>query len=175
MNNLEKLSKVLNNTKIVCFDFDDTLCIHPACTQNCFNADSHSVYCKAVLTGDEKFYSVTQPKLASKVLNEFIKLCTEKGIMQKVLTWGHYITIPSIRARLNFLKENYDCVFEEKDIIYSGTRERKLAVLKDLAGIYCLGKYQILLVEDHPQTLEDVRVEGFNAISVSELYALYGK
>lgn len=149
---------IIRNKKVVFFDFDDTLCVH---LRLGLNEDTHAQWQKAMFEQDKEYYLDTSRCLAPKSMLSFIIQLFEGGVKCECLTWSSDCRV--YEPKKNFLFHRYKNCFS--NLFVTGTREGKIKFLKNYCENYGLSFDDILLIDDHPQTLADCRAAGIECIS----------
>lgn len=148
----------LENTKLVLFDFDDTLCIHK---KHGNNSENEKKYYREVLRFGAKAWSNCDK---SPHMQKFMNMCRKKHIpMGLISTTGSY----------KHAEAKHDWVFEQYGIDLDnycvGTYEGKLTMTLAIAEVYDIPKEQILIVDDFWENLERAANNGFNACTPMEI------
>lgn len=155
----------LGSVKLVVCDYDDTVCIHLSIgvrrpTQvewlDLFKKDKENTYTELI------------PCVHNVALKWFLSNYF-KGIPKSILTWSDNISLRN--ARKAFVDKYYPGEFN--NILISSTREGKTSCMSVLAQELELSNDEILIIEDHPSTLNEAKAAGFLAVSTAEINALY--
>lgn len=162
MNKFNGYKLDLDNIKLIVLDYDDTLCIH---IHNGVTRPSEQDWDNLTKEAKENTYLDLVPCVPNKALKLFLDTYFEKT-EKHLLTWAN--TKRLIPARKAFIKKYYDTEYFTKYEI-AHTREAKLKYLLAVAEYRDLDKNEILLIEDHPSTLDEARDAGFMAISTAEI------
>lgn len=153
----------LDEIKLVVYDFDDTLCIHEK------HSDSED---------EEHLYNITVLKEGSKAytgstniqMKWFIDKCTKLGIRQGLISATRSYKHAS--AKCNWVSENYGINLEDFCV---GNPRDKIEMLCSIKDAYNLEEYEILLVDDYWQNLEDAANKGFSCCTPMEIVNLWNK
>ena len=155
----------LSSVKLVFCDYDDTACIH-LCVGVCrptqdewldlFNKDMENTYTELI------------PCVPNVALKWFLSSHL-KNIPKKILTWSDNTGLKN--ARKTFVDKYYPGEFD--NVIISPARESKTICMSVLAQELELSNDEILIIEDHPSTLNEAKAAGFLAVSTAEINALY--
>ena len=156
------MSVNLRKIKVAFFDYDDTLCVHRHIS---VNRPEKSTWDKAILLDVADWYSHPEYCVPQPAIQEFVTKLKGHGVKCHCLTWSN--TNQLERARRKFLDENYNEAFDKIYIV--GSREYKIDILENYVGLLHFKRDEILLVEDHPDTIYEARSKGFNALTVSEI------
>ena len=162
MNKFNGFKLDLNNIKLIVLDYDDTLCIH---IHNGVARPSEQDWDTLTQEAKENTYTDLVPCVPNKALKLFLDTYfanTEK----QLLTWAHNKRL--MPARIAFIKKYYDTEHFTK---YESVpiRAAKLDYLLAAVKYRNLDNREILLIEDHPHTLNEARDAGFMAISTVEI------
>lgn len=148
----------LTNIKLVIFDFDDTLCIHP----------KHGYTEEDEIELELKVYrdikSPWSEHAKNRHMQEFIDECVEKGMkmgmMSLVSSFKHG------ERKIHWIKEQYGVNMENYSV---GNREDKIRLLKVLMLTFNLDFKQIMIIDDRSDTLNEAAENGFIAISPMQI------
>lgn len=153
----------LSKIKLVFCDFDDTICIH---LSNNINRPTEEEWSRARGEGFRGIYTETCKDIT--VPNEFL----HKWLLTYVVDAEKYLlswTEPCfLDAKLHYAVEKF------ADVHFNGaynsqSADGKIKVLKQVASERGIDYKEILLIEDHPITIDSVRDAGFCAISTIEV------
>lgn len=149
---------VLENIKVVLWDFDDTLCIHKF---HGSDSDSEHMYNVDVLLHGKDAWNTGKPNIYMK---RFMKLCSDKGIKQGLISsttsYKHAI------GKCDWVKDNYGVELENFCV---GTFEAKLDMMLAIADAYNYERDAILIVDDFWENLERAANNGFQACTPMEI------
>lgn len=145
----------LEKTKMVLFDFDDTLCIH----------SDHRVpddldYSARVLKGE---YAWTGCKKSTH-MEKFMKLCERLGIQMGLIS--QTVSYQHMQLKHDWVLQNYNIDIGNYCV---GTLENKLVVLKALAEAHGFENSEIMIVDDLYMTLDLADAEGFLTATPMEI------
>lgn len=162
MNKFNGYKLNLDNIKLIVLDYDDTLCIH---LHNGVTRPSEQDWDDLTKEAKENTYLDLVPCGPNKALKLFLDTYFEHT-EKHLLTWSN--TKRLILARKAFIEKYYDTEhFTKYEAV--PTREDKVHYLFLMAAYKGLCKNEILLIEDHPSTLNEARNAGFMAISTAEI------
>lgn len=147
----------LSKIKYTFVDFDDTACLHKwlEMVPQVAQAWQREMTLKSLDWYIKDFYSVN-PTL--KILLEELK---DAGSNIICVTWSDD-TCNSV-SKKSFIDIEYSGIFD--DYLSAGTREAKVQIFKRYIDALNLDKNEVLIIDDHPSTLNECRKEGFYAIS----------
>ena len=157
---IDLVKEKLRSMKVVFFDYDDTLCIH----KNFSGTGWSSGWWDAVLDDNYKYYMDTERCAPNPVLQDMCKIFKRNRTLCHILTWADCNGMQE--ARWRFIHQYYPDIF--KKLFIMSSREGKLVFLERYAAHYGIKKEDILIIEDHPVTLEECLKAGFSAMSASE-------
>lgn len=148
---------MLENIKLILFDFDDTLCIHHK--RGYTEKDEFEL--------DLRIYKGKEPWVnhsTNKHMKLFLEECEHKniklGLLSVVSNFKH------AQAKEKWILENYNIKLENFCV---GTDEEKIRQLEIIAKAYELKKEEILIVDDKQSILNEVSLLGFLAWSPMEV------
>lgn len=150
--------------KYAFFDFDDTLCIH---TKHMNPNESRKNWINALFNNKYDYYfNDCKPSRHMKNLLEELK---KKNVPSFCLTWGEHSGW--VKPKKAFIDARYPgCI---KEVIVTSSREAKIEYIKLFAEAMKCDLNEILLVEDHPDTLNLALKEGISSMSAMETTVLY--
>ena len=145
---------VLQDIKLVLYDFDDTLCIHQKRGHTDYDEQdlSHRVY-----RGDDNLWPNSVP---NKHMGLFMKECEELGIKQGLMSLTPMFKQST--AKQKWVEDVYGVRLENYCV---GSAEEKLKQMKILARVFGINREQILLIDDKTWTLNQVVISGFKGWS----------
>lgn len=155
----------LGSVKLVVCDYDDTACIHLSIG---LRRPTQDEWLDLFKKDKENTYTELIPCVHNVALKWFLSNYF-KGIPKSILTWSDNISLRN--ARKAFVDKYYPGEFNS--ILISSTREGKTACMSVLAQELELSNDEILIIEDHPSTLNEAKSAGFLAVSTAEINALY--
>lgn len=152
----------LSHIKLVVLDFDDTLCIH---LHKGYVRPSDADWDALIKYNNDDTYIDRVPCGPNKPLRKFLnKYFNDTDKM--MLTWASSDAL--IRARIKFIKKYYK-TDHFIDYAYVPNRNDKIEYLRMLRFGMTLLPHEILVIEDHPSTLNEARDAGFMALSTAEI------
>lgn len=155
----------LGSVKLVVCDYDDTACIHLSIG---VRRPTQDEWLDLFKKDKENTYTELIPCVYNVALKWFLSTYF-KGIPKSILTWSDNISLRN--ARKAFVDKYYPGEFNS--ILISSTREGKTSCMSVLAQELELSNDEILIIEDHPSTLNEAKAAGFLAVSTAEINALY--
>lgn len=147
----------LENTKVILFDFDDTLCIHE---EHQSNEEQKRIYNKNVLKEGIQAWS-GKPNIHMK---KFMKECEKKNIQMGLISAT--VSVKHAKGKHDWVLMNYGINLENFCV---GTFENKLAIMFAIADAYNIPKSQIMIVDDYWENLERAANAGFTVCSPMEV------
>lgn len=150
--------------ELVIFDFDDTLCIH-------INHGDWINYHKHLLERNViNDYLNTDNCVPMPYMKEFIYKCMESKLKRICLTHAPYDYV--MGAKKEFLDFYYgkDAM---NDFYCCGRREDKVGFIRTYCNSFYMNPSSVLVVEDHPTTLEEVKQMGCRIMTPQEVAARY--
>lgn len=163
--NRERNTYNINAVKLVFCDFDDTACIHLHMNVKAITSKEWN---KLNREDRENTYTDIAPCEPNYALSWFLQEYLS-GVEKKILTW-HAMT-GLVKARKVFCDKYYPGEFN--DVVLLSRRECKIPYLIAEAERMHLKRSEILLIEDHPETLNEARKAGFPAINIGEIDSMY--
>lgn len=153
----------LSNIKVVFIDFDDSLCIH-------LNHATWLDWFSNCVFGNGDIY-LTDGKCAPMPgMAEFIKDCIEANTTRICLTWAFADFVSEPKKK--FI--NYHYGDNAIDKLYCiGTREYKVEFIREYCLNLGLKPWNVLIVEDHPETEEEAILEGYTIVTPQEISVRY--
>lgn len=145
-------------------DFDDTTCIH---TKHMRPEEFRKN--KIDLVIDDKCGYYLNDCKSSKAMKNLLEELKVKSVPCYCLTWADHSGW--VKPKKVFLDTMYPGCFE--DVIVTSSREAKIEYIKLFAEAMGCGLDEILLVEDHPDTLNLALAEGISIMSAMEVTVRY--
>ena len=152
----------LSKVKVAFFDFDDTLCVHRYLN---VNRPTRDEWDKAIVTGSKDWYSNTKYCVPQPAIQAFVHTMAKNNVVCHCLTWSELNLLEG--ARRKFLDEHYDKIIDK--IYITGSRDGKLKVMDKYVNLLGYKPEELLLIEDHPVTIDECRKAGYSVLTVSEL------
>lgn len=155
----------LDSVRFILCDYDDTACVHIHIDtarptqkewENLSSEDKADTYINIVPCKPN-------PALAW-FLNKYFHE-TEK----QILTWAYSYRL--IEARKRFVDLHYPNEFSE--IVVLKSREEKVKYMEALAKSYGFSRDEVLIIEDHPDTLHEAKIAGFQGLTTAEINVMY--
>lgn len=144
--------------KYVFIDYDDTLCVHMR------DKRGSSTWFKAMFTGDVNFYG--EPDFCKLPgMERFLGKLKAYGCDVYGLTWADYSFTVDVKNA--WVQKNYPGKI--KSTIGVGCREKKVIFITEFMKMVECRPDEILVVDDHPDTLSEALDVGFQAMSASEV------
>lgn len=144
--------------RMVFVDFDDTLCIHRHDKEYYPSDTTFAIRC---ILGTQNFCD----SIPNKKLGQLLKEIADKGIKVYGLGWTTNNLHSEVKQQ--YIDVHFPDTFQK--FIGAGTREGKLDVINSFASAYGISSDQILLIDDHPSTLMEVREAGYYAMTPIEI------
>ena len=166
MVNTFSVDYIIKNKKVIFFDFDDTLCIHLRLMLNDY---THNAWQSAMFEQRTDFYSNSDSHVAPKKMISFVRKVKDAGIICHCVTWSsdNRVAVP----KSEFLKYNYgECI---ENLYVAGSREYKFKLVTEYCKHYDVSLDEVLLVDDHPDTLNEFRKAGIECISPVAILSCY--
>lgn len=156
----------IDNLKLVCFDFDDTLCIHSHCLDS---YEDRMEYLSYIHSGETfpKSWNKSKPNLQLKLFMDYLHT---KGT--KMCFIGDADSFKESERKLKWVKENYDYWLENYCVF---SHEQKIIELKVLARVNMLHANQIAIIDDMYTNLKKAESEGFVALSPMQVVNLFNE
>lgn len=148
----------LDGIKMVVFDFDDTLYIHPTHK----NTMSDEEFCKKVCTLGAKYYP---PQNFSMVMKKVMDECDRRGILMALCS--HTSFFPMSITKIAAVKEAYG--YELINLCVGDAKAKHIA-LRITADSYGFCPSEVMLIDDLSLNLRDAETDGFKAASPMEIY-----
>lgn len=142
--------------KWVCYDFDDTLCIHQ------YHLDCPPAEYLASLLA--RGTSIWNGALKSSHMQEFMDFCADKGIQQALITASPEHL--SAEMKNQWVQEQYGHTLRN---FAMGTGNSKVEMLKAIAKAEGIDPSSILIVDDRWATLNLAILAGFQACTPMEV------
>ena len=142
--------------KWVCYDFDDTLCIHQH-----HHDDPVAEYLTSLLT---RGISHWDNSLKSDHMQKFMDFCADNGIQQALITASPEHL--SAEMKNQWVQKNYRHTLRN---FAMGTGNDKIEMLKAIAQAETIEPSNILVVDDRSATLDLAADNGFQACTPMEV------
>ena len=147
-----------SSIRAVFVDFDDTLCVHLT-DRNHF--DDYDEWLRAMITSDLRFYLNKEKYAVQEEVRDFCKKLKEKGALCAVITWNSSNIV--YKPKKNFVDTYCPGLFD--NLYITGSREGKLKLIENYCKIYDLKPYEVLVIDDHPETGNEMRNAGFSHLT----------
>lgn len=148
----------LDNTELVLFDFDDTLCIH---RNHKDTEEGEHKYNVNILRHGEFTWKDCDISIHMK---KFMQKCNEKdirmGLISATMSYLHS------QAKHDWVLENYEIDLENYCV---GTFEGKLKMMLAISDAYSIQRERILIVDDLYENLGRAANNGFSACTPMEV------
>lgn len=151
----------LENLKMVCFDFDDTLCIHSK------RVDEGTFKYLCSMHADNDYWKDSEVDLQLKLFMDYLHA---QGI--KMCLIGGVDSFKESERKIKWVKENYGYCLENYCVC---SQEQKIVELKVLAKVNRLHENQIAIIDDMYPNLEKAESEGFVALSPMQVVNLFNE
>ena len=157
----------LESTKVVIFDFDDTLAIHKDkdfCKRRRESEDKYLEYYLNAYENPSIFYEDIEPCIKSEILYNFIVKLRSKGIKMYCLSGMKFSF--HLEAKQFFINKHYG-----DDIKIISTASQKLKI----DGVKIISKYnkckleEILFIDDRKDVVDFLSKSGVNSILVKNI------
>lgn len=140
----------VDDLKVVCFDFDDTLCIHSE------RVDKGMFKYLCSMHADNDYWKDSEANLQLKLFMDYLhaqgtKMCLIGGVD----------SFKEAERKIKWVKENYGYLLENYCV---SSQEQKIIELKVLAKVNRLHENQIAIIDDLYPNLEKAESEGFVAL-----------
>lgn len=156
------INKMKGIPKIIFVDFDNTLSANKfseEVEQSAFSQDNY-VNWDCICKTNPKTYDLCQPvPCVRNALNFFHK----KGSRIILLGWENKHFTRKLKEK--WVDHYFDGMFEEK--IFTGTAEQKMKVMKVYERTEKIDKQEMVLIEDRPETCDQVNKAGFGVWTLS--------
>lgn len=151
----------VDDLKVVCFDFDDTLCIH----SERVGKGMFKYLCS--MHADNDYWNISKPNLQLKLFMDYLhaqgtKMCLIGGVD----------SFKEAERKVQWVKEKYGYSLENCCVSKQELKVVELEAIAELGGFY---KKQIALVDDMYQNLEKAESEGFIALSPMQVVNLFNE
>ena len=156
----------LENLKMVCFDFDDTLCIHSHCLDS---YEDMMEYLSYIHSGETfpKSWNKSKPNLQ---LKKFMDYLACKNIHMGLIS--AVCDCKTAERKIKWVKENYGYWLENYCVC---SQEQKIVELKVLAKVNMLHENQIAIIDDMYSNLEKAESDGFIALSPMQVVNMFNE
>lgn len=151
----------VDDLKVVCFDFDDTLCIH----SERVGKGMFKYLCS--MHADNDYWKDSEANLQLKLFMDYLhaqgtKMCLIGGVD----------SFKEAERKVQWVKEKYGYSLENCCVSKQELKVVELEAIAELGGFY---KKQIALVDDMYQNLEKAESEGFVALSPMQVVNLFNE
>lgn len=151
----------VDDLKVVCFDFDDTLCIHSE------RVDKGMFKYLCSMHADNDYWKDSEANLQLKLFMDYLhaqgtKMCLIGGVD----------SFKEAERKIKWVKENYGYLLENYCV---SSQEQKIIELKVLAKVNRLHENQIAIIDDLYPNLEKAESEGFVALSPMQVVNLFNE
>lgn len=157
----------LENTKVVIFDFDDTLAIHKDKDFSIHRRESEDKYLGYYLNAYKNpntFYENIEPCEKSQMLYNFTVELRNKGIKMYCLSGMKFSF--HLKAKQLFINENYG---KDIEVISTASQELKLDGVKIIQRLNDCKLENILFIDDREDVVDNLNKSGVNAILVNNI------
>lgn len=151
----------VDNLKVVCFDFDDTLCIHSE------RVDKGMFKYLCSMHADNDYWKDSEANLQLKLFMDYLhtqgtKMCLIGGVD----------SFKEAERKVQWVKEKYGYSLENYCV---SSQEQKIIELKVIAKVNRLHENQIAIIDDLYPNLEKAESEGFVALSPMQVVNLFNE
>lgn len=151
----------VDDLKVVCFDFDDTLCIH----SERVGKGMFKYLCS--MHADNDYWKDSEANLQLKLFMDYLhaqgtKMCLIGGVD----------SFKEAERKVQWVREKYGYSLENCCVSKQELKVVELEAIAELGGFY---KKQIALVDDMYQNLEKAESEGFVALSPMQVVNLFNE
>ena len=162
-----KNNLILDNIKVVIFDFDGTLAIHK--NKNYVKhrnetEDKRLNYYSTAYQNPDNFYEEIEPCDKSKILYNLIKKLRNQKIKMYCLSGMKFSF--HFRAKQDFINKKYG---NDIELISVGTQQLKLDGIKIISKVNNCNLNEILFIDDLEDTVSYLKSNGINAININEI------
>lgn len=157
----------LENTKVVIFDFDDTLAIHKDkdfCKHRRESEDKYLRYYLNAYKNPNTFYEDIEPCIKSEVLYNFIVKLRSKGIKMYCLSGMKFSF--HLKAKQFFINKRYG---DDIEIISTASQELKIDGVKIIQKFNECKLEEILFIDDREDVVDFLSKSGVNSILVKDI------
>lgn len=157
----------LENTKVVIFDFDDTLAIHKDkdfCKHRRESEDKYLRYYLNAYKNPNTFYEDIEPCIKSEVLYNFIVKLRSKGIKMYCLSGMKFSF--HLKAKQFFINKHYG---DDIEIISTASQELKIDGVKIIQKFNECKLEEILFIDDRKDVVDFLSKSGVNSILVKDI------
>ncbi|MBR3133732.1 MAG: hypothetical protein IKG42_06770 [Clostridia bacterium] len=158
---------VLDNIKIVLFDFDETLAIHKDKDYIKHRNESEGKrlgYYLNAYKNPETFYEDIEPCVKSEILCNFINELRSKNIKMYCLSGMKFSF--HFKAKQNFINKHYG---DDIELISASSQQLKLDGIKIIQELNNCNLDEILFIEDLEDTIKYLNDNGVKTIDVNDL------
>lgn len=160
---MSKINFAEANIQVAFIDFDDTLVIH-------LNRSQWSDWFEGCLNGLPDPYLKNSRTAPMPGMKGLLSELADNNIPMFCLTWAWCSIVAKPKERV--LDAYYGAnIFE--GVITTGTRQDKLRFIKRYCEEFCLEPNQVLVVDDHEDTVEECRDYGCKVMTPQEVCCLY--
>ena len=152
----------LSKIKYVLCDYDDTVCIHQHVG---VKRPTHYQYVQCCEDDVENYYTEIIPCVPNKALKWFFETYLHNVKSKDILTWSSYPGL--VEARHQFLRKHYPNQFS--DVYKVKAREFKYSFVAKYMRSWKIKPQEILYIDDHPDTLDEISNLGVQVLSTSEI------
>lgn len=151
----------VDDLKVVCFDFDDTLCIHSE------RVDKGMFKYLCSMHADNDYWKDSEANLQLKLFMDYLhaqgtKMCLIGGVD----------SFKEAERKVQWVKEKYGYSLENCCVSKQELKVVELKAIAELGGFY---KKQIALVDDMYENLHSAECEGFVALSPMQVVNLFNE
>lgn len=151
----------VDDLKVVCFDFDDTLCIHSE------RVDEGMFKYLCSMHADSDYWKDSEANLQLKLFMDYLHA---QGI--KMCLIGGVDSFKESERKIKWVKENYGYWLENYCVC---SQEQKIVELKVLAKVNMLHENQIAIIDDMYPNLEKAESDGFIALSPMQVVNMFNE
>lgn len=162
-----KNNLILDNIKVVIFDFDGTLAIHEDkdfVKHRNESEDKRLTYYLNAYQNSNNFYEEIEPCHKSEIIYNLIEKLRNKNIKMYCLSGMKFSF--HFKAKQDFINKQYG---NDIELISVGTQQLKLDGIKIISKANNCNLDEILFIEDIEDTINYLKSNGVNAININEI------
>lgn len=156
----------LTKIKVVFADFDNTVCVHLNPHRD-INLDT--AWRNAMYTGNEDWYLEEDLYRVQDNVRAFLTMCKYCGA--SIYGLSQHESNIVYKAKRKFLDVKLPDVFDE--LYLTARRCDKVEFIKAWCSAFEISLSDVLMLDDHPETLYEARNAGINAISPITIATVY--
>lgn len=155
----------LSGIKAAFIDFDDCAVIH-------HDHGNWDDWWRSCYEGKDDAYKIGERVFALPGLTNLLKDLHELGVNVDFLTWSNtsIIVIPKTKVLGKLYGLN---MFDH--VISVCSREYKIEFIKQFCNEYALAPQEVLVVDDHPETVGEALKEGYLVATPQEIVCRYAR